>query len=265
MEQNDGNPVVAAEENTGTAPELEVIAPDTGDQPADDETEPEHDQQPRWARKNIARLSRQKKQLQDRLDTESAARTAAEEKAATLEAKLAAPAAGNMPTQGDFETAEEWASAMIDWKLKAKESVQAVEQESKSKAAKAKESDDRFFAKRDELFESLENDYGTELIQKIVSMPVMPRSFAEEILETDNPQEVLKFLAENIEDANKIAALPEKKRAIALGRIEARLTAPRKIEKSKAPPPINPVSGTSGMKTENIPEDTSSLARWLGQ
>ena len=266
--QDDGTPVVVqAEENTGTAPELEekTQTPDTGDQLADDETEPEHDKQPRWARKNITRLARQKKQLEDRLATETKARDEAERKAAELEAKLTAKPVGAMPKQDDFETAEDFTSAMFDWKQQSQEAASTAKSAAIEQAGKSKADDERFFSQRDKLFDTIEAEYGIDMVNKVLAIPgqIMDRSFAEDVLESDRPAEVLKYLAENTEETAKIAALPQRKRAIALGRIEARLTAPRKPEKSKAPPPVTPVSGASGVVSEKIPEDTDSLARWL--
>ena len=101
-------------------------------------------------------------------------------------------------------------------------------------------------------FSQIPQEYGEYLTATIMSL--------------DNGPDVLYFLSENIEEAQRIVNLGGTKAAIALGRIDARFEAdadaeekpkPRpKVSKAPAPPPTN--RGSSAALAE-VPDDTDDL------
>lgn len=103
-----------------------------------------------------------------------------------------------------------------------------------------------------ETFSAIPQEYGEYLTATIMSL--------------DNGPDVLYFLSENIEEAQRIVNLGGTKAAIALGRIDARFEAdadaeekpkPRpKVSKAPAPPPTN--RGSSAALAE-VPDDTDDL------
>ena len=75
-----------------------------------------------------------------------------------------------------------------------------------------------------------------------------------EVMQSESPAEIIRFLSDNRTEAAKLSALPPNRIARELGKIEAKLTVkPTTTNKvSNAPEPINTVGGTSGNITGEV-------------
>ena len=80
------------------------------------------------------------------------------------------------------------------------------------------------------------------------------------VVSMPNAHRLLHHLGNNPDEAQRIAALSPVRAASELTRLEMKLTAPKK--QSKAPNPIEPVSGSS-QKTSTAPSEKDSMAEWM--
>ena len=80
-------------------------------------------------------------------------------------------------------------------------------------------------------------------------------SVIEALKETDKPDEVIYYLGKNPDEAARIATMRSPlKQAAALGKLEAKISAPKPKRKTNAPPPIETLKGGTSVKA---PEDQS--------
>lgn len=97
----------------------------------------------------------------------------------------------------------------------------------------------------------------------VFSLPgqVLTQEFAAAIFATETPADVAYYLGKNRVEAEKISLLPPLQKAAALGRIEAKLAAPKTAQPSKAPSPIRPVGGNEVLTNE--PDSQKNPDAWL--
>jgi hypothetical protein len=69
------------------------------------------------------------------------------------------------------------------------------------------------------------------------------------------------FLAKNLKEARRISILSPRKRAVELGKIEAKLNTKPVKPISKAPPPINPVDGKAA--PSGVPDPAKNPEEWI--
>jgi len=65
------------------------------------------------------------------------------------------------------------------------------------------------------------------------------------ITDTPNGHKVLQYLGSNAHEAERILNLPERKMAVEIDRIAAKVGKPTPVAVSKAPPPVSPIDGTA--------------------
>lgn len=241
---------------TETAGEADYPSGDSqsGDSHPEAEQEPEKGKEPRWYRENLKRFNRDKLELAEqtkrlRQEVEEARQETIKAKK-ELEAK-AAPA--KMPSSDDFETPEEFMVAMTNWTLDQRDRTSKVSADAdQDKALKEKEA-----RQYDDAVAKSYNDgvkkFGDEFAEKVAAIPgsILTVDVLKDVLAADFPADVLNFLANNLDKAADIAGLDQRKRAVAIGRIEARLSAAPARKTTNATAPITPVSGTS----PGVPDD----------
>lgn len=112
----------------------------------------------------------------------------------------------------------------------------------------------RKFAESEAAFRAEHPDY-----DQVTRNPALPitKAMAEEIAETDNPPAVAYYLGQNPQEAAAIAQMSERAMSRAIGRIEARLSAPPASNQSRqpeprtvtrAPAPVTTLSGAPAVK-----------------
>lgn len=102
-------------------------------------------------------------------------------------------------------------------------------------------------------------DYDT--VARNPSVPITP-AMAEIIRDSDLGPDIAYHLGKNVQEAAKIAALPANRQAVELGKLEARLSAPRPLPK-QPPAPVQPVSGiAAGGSKDPGKMSMSEYAAW---
>lgn len=93
--------------------------------------------------------------------------------------------------------------------------------------------------------------------------------FIETVIELKDPAKILHHLGTHMDEGARIAALPPKRMAMELARIEASLNAPPPptpsptlAPLSNAPPPVIPVGGVAKAGTPAIDDPNLSMAEW---
>ena len=250
VDQDDQSTDVTQAAAEGVLPHPDDVATYSGDvTPAageEDEAAPEHDKQPKWARKTITRLASQKRKAVDR--AEQAEKDAAEtrKELAELKGKQAVIDAPAIPQEKDFGSDVDYMIALSKWTIdteKAKDAAQASVDKGK---VTVEERQQDFRTGRDSMYEA-GNEKHTDFETALASMPgdVMTLPLAEAILDTGNPADVAYYLSQNIDEAAKIEKMPERQRAITLGGIDARLSIVPTKKQTTAPDPITPLGGNS--------------------
>ena len=118
------------------------------------------------------------------------------------------------------------------------------------------------FTKRERAFASKHSDY--EDVTRDPSLPIT-QTMADLVAEAENGPDVLYYLANNRDEALRIAQMDEKSAARAIGRIEAKLEAPPAAPApkpvSKAPPPPPQIdTGESAVRISTTSPDSDKMS-----
>lgn len=169
------------------------------------------------------------------------------------------------PKEEDFDTYEQYEDALVDHRISQRETQSAKE---KAKAA----SETATQTKQEALGAAL--DKGASLyddFEAVVQSPdlIMTEAMVDAAMEGPDPQDVFYHLANNKEEAARIAELTPIAAAREIGKIELRLSEGKKAPKApepkrvtKAPEPIKPIGGKEYV--EKHPKDMSmdEYAEW---
>ncbi|MFZ2950900.1 MAG: hypothetical protein WA003_15605 [Desulfuromonadaceae bacterium] len=223
---------------------------------------------PKWVQKTVNRATRQKHEFRIKAEGLASENQTLKERLKELEAKAPKPEFEKpKPSLDDFETEQEYIDATVDWKLEQREFENAapakpapeiekptpqVASDLGGRVSKLHEEGPKVHADFKQVIESVPSGYFTE-------------DLADDITQTSNPVEVAYHLAQNLDLGARLAAMPEKKRAIALGELSVKLSSPVPKKTSNAPDPITPVSGNIVNNGTTAGADMSSLERILGR
>jgi len=234
------------------------------------ETEAEATEQPK----------KQNPKLEKRFSELSKARDAARQEAANerqqreaLEARIKAleqqPQQAQVqtdePQPSDYNDAFEYAKDLA--KYEAKRMIQAEKQAEAQ--AKAQEAQQKVLSTWNERINEAKQEL-PDYDEMIASSDVVIHDVIRDaILESDVGPRILYHLAENEEFAQKFAGLPLPQALKELGKLESKYAPSEEksvaVRKSKAPPPINPIRGTSGSVDAPINERgefTGTVQQW---
>ena len=233
-------PSEPAEENNQSSSEEEKEAKSTEERKANPKLE-----------KRFSDITRQREEARKEAQTEREARAKLEEEVKTLRQQSAPQKATNIeakPQPSQFEDAFEYAEALAEWSTE-----QALVKRDREEA------DRRVDAERQKVIAT----WATKVTAAKSELPdfddmvassdvVVPDHVRDAILESDVGPRILYELADNAELAKKISGMSLNASLREIGKLEARFeskteTKPSNpVGKSKAPPPINPIRGTSG-------------------
>ena len=241
------------EEVVETAQDENVLAEEsTVEEEPQEEVEEEETKETPWYEKRFAKLTYQREEAKRQWEAEKERAEKLQQlldKAITKEEPPPERPVGK-PKAEDFDTDEDFFDALTDWKLEQREKAvqekreQAKrEEEQKKQEMTAQEREAEFRTNAIKMNQEGRGKY-KDYEQVVFSLPseVMTRQLAEAILDTDLSADIAYHLGKNPEEAGKIAQLSPTKQAIALGKIESRISNQKK-EVSNAPPPINPLKG----------------------
>ena len=222
---------------------------------------------------------KQNPKLEKRFSELSKARDAARQEAAkereqreALEARLKAleqqqqpVVSTDEPQPSDYQDAFEYAKDLA--KYEAKRMIQAEKQaEAQAKAQEAQQKVLSTWTERINEAKQELPDYDEMIASSDV---VIHDVIRDAILESDVGPRILYHLAENEDYAKKFAGMPLPQALKELGKLESKYTPSEEksvaVKKSKAPPPINPIKGTSGAIDTPINdkgEFTGTIQQW---
>lgn len=235
---------------------VEATAPPEGEQPT--ETKPPTDEQPEKPGKN---------RFERRLDRAYRREAEAKARADLLEKRLAELESKNAPPQQlgegeprleQFDDIEKYAVAKAEYKSKkAIEAYEASQRQTQAKAAQTNLA--RTWEEKAARGDSKYDDF-EEVVGEIT--PTLPWSTA--IIRAQNGEDVAYHLGKNLKEASRIAALEPIDQILAIGELSAKLraTPPTARVPSKAPPPIEPVTGKSSTASES-PSEEDSMRDWI--
>ena len=251
-------------ENTGDAVENEDSA--TSDERDDSTGERKGNKKPGGFQKKIDTLTARSKEAEERaerlfqqnLELQRALTARQEPK----EPEKPAPETTE-PKIDDYQSYDEYVSALADYKAEQKVRAILGEQETKraeAEAAKSREDREREFMSRAESYKAERPDFET-----VAFNPLLPvtQEMADVINASENGPQVLYHLGRNMAEAQRISNLPPVMQAAELGRIEARITMPQANLNSAAPEPIEPVGGGDGPGVAKHPSEAKDMAEYV--
>ena len=227
-------------------------------QPAEGEESPEE--------KSKSKARRERREAADRrareeADAASAKLREAEDRLKRIEA---ATTGKKEPREADYEDPLVYASARALWLARQEDRAdEAAQVRSEIDVAKQAREQAEQMRLEDRAREFV--DQRTEAraryadYDQVSERAFIPREFAPMILECDSPHDVVYYLGKNPDEGRRLSAMNPVAAARELGKIEARLSAPRPKTTTSAPDPISPVRGTaSGTKNP----ERMSPAEW---
>lgn len=99
-------------------------------------------------------------------------------------------------------------------------------------------------------------------IEQLQKLDVLPDDYLREVLDSDTPGKLMKYLAENLDEADELFTSTPIKFARKLSQIEAKL-ATSKPHISKTPEPIKPI--TAKTASSNSLNDSDDVATWMAK
>jgi len=103
-------------------------------------------------------------------------------------------------------------------------------------------------------------DWAPQLNNMAQILGGIPTSLTEAAIESGNPHEVLYHLAKNPDEAARIALLPPTRQAVAVAKLASAVTAPRRV--TSAPPPISPKVQGIGTAPASLDDPNISMEEW---
>lgn len=196
--------------------------------------------------KRFSEITRQREEARQEAQREREARLALEARLQAFEQQKApqkAPEAEQEPQPHQFSDAFEYAKALTDYRVEQRLAEQQRQvEEAKAQAERQKTLNE--WAKRVESAKAELPDF--EEMVSSASDVIIPDHVRDAILESDVGPKILYHLAENAELAKDMASWSPIKALREIGKLEAKLEAPKAeskpvVVKSKAPEPIQPI------------------------
>lgn len=230
-------------DDQGTTAEADDESEGSGDTAPSDGDDAPAQRKNKGVGKRINELTREKYE-------ERRAREAAERELAELKAKLnkggnAQPAQASpdgKPQIEQFDDYEAFAEAVAEWKYRTMRQEEQAQAETKQSA---------------EAFQARIREVDPAEWQEAVTAPIhYTDAMIEVIKESEHGPKVAIYLARNLDEADEISRMSDFHAAAALGRIEAKLSAP-----ASSPPPSPPKSVTRAPKPAPTVQGTAAVKK----
>lgn len=104
-------------------------------------------------------------------------------------------------------------------------------------------------------------DWGMQLNNMAQILGGIPTTLTEAAIESGSPHEVLYHLAKNPDEAARIALLPPTRQAVAVAKLSQGLNAPKRV--SAAPPPISPKVQGMGSAVASLDDPGLTMDEWI--
>jgi len=203
--------------------------------------------------KRIGKLTKKMRTAEREREVIKAERDSEREKIVELEKKLAATELksleGSKPKKADFEEEDAYNEALMDWKVDMK--FKSSEKIAEAKVEKKEEKPPEEFEGADELNEALAR--GREKYDDFEELTsdenlIFPVKLAQVVIELDDPEEIMYYLAQNPEESKRLSSLSSVKAAVEISKldlevkpVEEKKEEPKIKKQSKAPEPISSV------------------------
>lgn len=240
----------------------DAAAPDSDGDGKADEAETRTQERRRLRREQMAAIRK------DAADAAAAARKATE----ALERIRQAGQAKKPPKQSDFENYDDYIAAYTlhaarvasneDQAETLTESKAAAESAEKAARQRAAEQAQAAFSAEAAEARKRYADFDAVVFNKGPDAPNISPAVVELILFSDYPADVAYAVASDRALAARLSAMPPIEAARELGRVEARMTAPKPRIETKAPDPISPVKGKGGALRDPLKMTASEFAKW---
>lgn len=251
----DESPAEPVQEVSQSEPEAETEA---------EATEAPKKQNPKLE-KRFSELSKARDAARQEAATERQQREALEERIKALEQPKQAQVQNDEPQPSDYTDAFDYARDLAKYEAK-----RMIEAEKQAEAqVKAQEAQQKVLSTWNERINEAKQELA-DYDEMIASSDVVIHDVIRDaILESDVGPRILYHLAENEEFAQKFAGMPLPQALKELGKLELKYTPSEErsvaVRKSKAPPPINPIRGTSSAVDAPINEKgefTGTIHQW---
>lgn len=257
-EQPDSASTAANVETPATEAEKPAEAtPEEGKQP--DTAKDEADREASEAGK---KLNQHKQTARERVQQAVARQREAERRAEALNRELESlrQRLTKEPAESDFEDASQLTAARVEHTLN-KRDAERLEAEQKAASEQALEAVREAWMDRVDDFKAEKPDF----MEVSTSAPISERT-AELIVMMEDGPAVAYWLGQNHKEAKRIEQLPAREKAVELGRIAGRLTAPPPRKITAAPSPVEQVAGrNSGRSFDPAKADMKTFADWYSK
>lgn len=167
------------------------------------------------------------------------------------------------PKFADFNDIEAYTDALTDWKLnqtlsqvKQQSAVERMAQTYEQRLAEFRKEVPDF----DEVIQEFVDEYSQDEIPEIVTVA----------MESEIGPKIAYYLAQNIDEVERLKKLPSHRRLLELGKLEDRMMAKpetkRSVEEpkvSRAPQPVKSVKGAAKVETYDLRDPNLSYSEWV--
>jgi hypothetical protein len=198
--------------------------------------------------------------MQKRIDRQTAAYKAQEERLRQLESQLnemaaKAPKADNAPKQDDYKTYEEWEEATLEYKAnqRVQERIKAEKEKELQTAQQRKQQEvRRMFEERENAFRSTTPDYDRVANEAVNELNTLAQSgvditsLRDMVMSFDNPPELLYQLGKEPSLIEELVNMQPTKAMRELVKLEIAIKGTVKPEPKRAPNPIETLGAKAG-------------------
>lgn len=269
LEAPNSAPSTPTEEVKQEVVQGEIEAPKEAEAPSEQDAAKEPKPEPTEAEKV-------KQAMQKRIDRQTAAFRAQEERLRQLEGQLTemaakAPKVDDAPKQDDYKTYEEWEDATLDYK--ANKRVQErlkTEKEKELQAAQQKQQQEtrRVFEEKENAFRSTAPDYDRVAQEAVTELNTLAQSgvnitgLRDMVMSFDNPPEMLYQLGLNPNLIEELVNMQPTKAMRELVKLEIATKGTAKPEPKRAPSPIESLGSKAGGSKSLSQMSAKEISDW---
>lgn len=255
---------VVTEEVKPQATEENVAPPEKSETETASEEQPEskvftQEEVDKIVQKRLQKLERKLERQQ--IEQETRARVQQEQ-------QVQAPVDIPKPKESDFENYSEYLEAYADWKVDVKLRQKEIEQATNAQRASQESENRRLKELHDSTIERGEQKYDDfeEVAMKTGEMLQakglrFSAAMVNSLVEAENAPDIVYFLGNNLDEAERIARLPAFAQAKEIGKLEDKLLAKPAKKQSNAPAPITPIG--TGKAGGNTLSDDLPIDEWM--
>lgn len=246
--------ITSPEVNPGDETSAESTEVDTEESATSEETTEETPAEPpkksKGVQKRLDEITRQRYEAERRAEQERQERLYWQRKAMG-EDKPVTTTPQNKPTVDQYGSYEEYLEALSDWKVESRLSAEREEYQRRAREQETYQKQTTYQERVNKALDKYE-DYA-DVAHGNHWSPT--EAMTDAILESDMGPDIAYYLGSNPDEAVRISRLSPQAQYRELGKLEAKLSAPKSEKPTSAPPPIEP-SG-SRAKADKAPHEMS--------